>query len=414
MQTILRRPLTAACWRETAYLLLGLITGTVSFAAVVTGVSTAAGLAILIIGLPIAVLVAHFDRWICEVDRVRAALVLGRRVPAVYARPTGDHQIARWISVLRDRQTLRDIIWVVAGFPVAVAGFVIAVTMWATTLALLAAPFYLWAGNQGTWVNNHVVLVSVLAPIAGVPVAVLSAWAVHGTALLQAKMAAALLGPSRSGALERRVESLFQSRAGAVDAATSELARVERDLHDGAQARLVALSMDLGLAEQRLAGDDPGGALSHVAAARGQARAALSELRDLVRGIGPSILHDRGLDAALTALVTGDNPPIDLRASITRKDVGAREIATYFVVAEAVANARKHADASRISVHVWEDASRSLIAEISDDGVGGADESSGSGLAGLRKRVAALDGMLTVTSPEGGPTTIRAELPCAQ
>jgi signal transduction histidine kinase len=186
---------------------------------------------------------------------------------------------------------------------------------------------------------------------------------------------------------------------------------VERDLHDGAQARLVALAMDLGMAEQRLAQADPQTAMEHVAAARGQARAAMAELRDLVRGIGPSILTDRGLDAALTALVAGRNPPVQLTVELPDKDVAARETAAYFVVAEALANARKHAQASAISVHVYEDGRRMLIAEIVDDGVGGADPDGGSGLTGLRKRVAALDGTLSIGSPPGGPTTVRAELP---
>jgi signal transduction histidine kinase len=154
-------------------------------------------------------------------------------------------------------------------------------------------------------------------------------------------------------------------------------------------------------------------ALEHVANARGQARAAMAELRDLVRGIGPSILHDRGLDAALTALVTGRSPPVDLRVDLPPTEVGARETAAYFVAAEALANARKHAGASRISMRVWEDPGVRLVVEVVDDGVGGADPDAGSGLTGLRKRVAALDGTLTVTSPSGGPTIVRAELPCA-
>jgi signal transduction histidine kinase len=193
----------------------------------------------------------------------------------------------------------------------------------------------------------------------------------------------------------------------------SELQRVERDLHDGAQARLVALAMDLGLAEQRLANSDPETALEHVSSARGQARAAMAELRDLVRGIGPSILQDRGLDAALTALVSGRNPPVELNVRLHGNDVKARETAAYFVVAEALANARKHSQATRISVHVWEDAAEQLTVEVVDNGIGGADPEAGSGLSGLRKRVAALDGRLTLSSPAGGPTTVRAELPCA-
>jgi signal transduction histidine kinase len=174
----------------------------------------------------------------------------------------------------------------------------------------------------------------------------------------------------------------------------------------------VALAMDLGLAEQKLANaEDPQTALEHVAAARGQAREAMAELRDLVRGIAPSILNDRGLDAALTALVSGRNPPVELRVKVPAGPVGPAETAAYFVVAEALTNARKHAHASRISIHVQSTEGR-LIAEVADDGVGGADPLAGSGLAGLRKRVAALDGVLVVSSPAGGPTTVRAEIPC--
>ncbi len=182
----------------------------------------------------------------------------------------------------------------------------------------------------------------------------------------------------------------------------AELQRVERDLHDGAQARLVALAMDLGLAEQRLAQADHETAMEHVAAARGQARAAMAELRDLVRGIGPSILTDRGLDAALTALVSGRTPPVDLRVELASTEVTARETAAYFVVAEALANARKHARASLVSVHVYEDTERALVAEVVDDGCGGADPEAGSGLEGLRKRIAALDGSLTRRQPGRG------------
>jgi signal transduction histidine kinase len=174
----------------------------------------------------------------------------------------------------------------------------------------------------------------------------------------------------------------------------------------------VALAMDLGMAEQRLVQADPATALEHVAAARGQARQAMAELRDLVRGIAPSILGDRGLDAALTALVSGVGAPIDLRVEVPERPPGPAEIAAYFVVAEALTNARKHSQARHISVHVWIEDER-LIAQVLDDGVGGANPSAGSGLAGLRKRVAALDGVLAVSSPAGGPTRVRAEIPCA-
>ncbi len=325
-------------------------------------------------------------------------------MPAPYTRRTG------FLAPLRDRQTYLDGLWLLISFPFGTAGFVIAVTVWSAVLGLLTAPIWFWSVGDRAF-HHLVVLWSILAPFAGVLAAVAAAWIVRGWSWLQASAAASLLGPRRVEVLEQRVETLAETRAGAVDAAVTELQRVERDLHDGAQARLVALSMDLGMAEQRLAQADPETALEHVAAARGQARQAMAELRDLVRGIAPSILNDRGLDAALTALVSGVGAPVDLRVEVPDRRPGAPEIAAYFVVAEALTNARKHASARHVAVHVWVEGEQ-LIAQVLDDGVGGADPSAGSGLVGLRKRVAALDGTLAVSSPAGGPTRVRAEIPC--
>ncbi len=409
LATICRRPLTTACWRETLYLLLSLVTGTLAFTFLVSAASTAIGLAVVVVGLPLAVLIAHIDRWWCGIERSRTASILRRPVAAVYAPPKGEGWIIRSLSILSDRQTWFDALWMLASLPFGVVAFAVAVAAWSTTLALLTLP--IWAWSLSGWVHHHVVLVSIVGPLLSPFAAIASAWIVRGIALAQAQVAAALLGPGRR-ALEERVQTLSETRAGAVDAATTELQRVERDLHDGAQARLVALAMDLGMAEQRLAQADPDTALEHVANARGQAQAAMAELRALVRGIGPSILQDRGLDAALTALVSGRHPPVALSVDLPGAAAGPRETAIYFVVAEALANARKHAAAASISVRVWEAADRALVAEIVDDGTGGANPE-GSGLAGLRKRVAALDGTLNVDSPPGGPTILRAELPCA-
>jgi signal transduction histidine kinase len=404
MATVARRPLTWDCWRETLYLLVSFFTGTIGFTIVITAFSLAMGLGILIIGLPLAVLCAHLVRSWAGLDRALAGTVLRRPIPAPYARRTG------FLAPLRDRQTYLDGLWLFIAFPLGLVGFIIAVVVWAVALGLASAPIWLWSRHHVA--APGVVFWSIVGPIVSPLAAVLAAWLVRGWALGQASIAAWLLGPRRVEELERRVETLAETRAGAVDAAVSELQRVERDLHDGAQARLVALAMDLGLAEQKLANaEDPQTALEHVAAARGQAREAMAELRDLVRGIAPSILNDRGLDAALTALVSGRNPPVELRVEVPGGPVGPAETAAYFVVSEALTNARKHAHASRISIHVRSTGGR-LIAEVVDDGVGGADPLAGSGLAGLRKRVAALDGVLVVSSPAGGPTTVRAEIPC--
>ncbi len=406
---VLRRPLTAACWRDTVYLLTSFFTGLFGFTFVVAAVSTAASLSMVIIGLPVAVLVAHADRWWCNLERWRVRMISGTAIPAIYRRPEGGGFISRSLSVLRDRHTWLDAVWMFVSFPLGLVGFVLAITGWTAVFALLSGP--IWGWSIPGWLHAHDVAASIISPFLAYPAAVAIAWLLRGWAVLHSRAAHGLLGPSRAE-LERRVETLAVTRAGAVDAAVTELQRVERDLHDGAQARLVALAMDLGLAEQRLSQADPATALEHVASARTQAREAMAELRQLVRGIGPSILTDRGLDAALTALISGRQPPVELQVELPPGPAGPREIAAYFVVAEALANARKHASASAISVRVWEDEERRLIAEIRDDGVGGASFDAGSGLTGLAKRVAALDGTLTVVSPPGGPTTVRAELPC--
>jgi len=215
---------------------------------------------------------------------------------------------------------------------------------------------------------------------------------------------------ARSTRLSRRVGVLEHTRAGAVDAQETELRRIERDLHDGAQARLVALGMSLGLAEQKLA-SDPASAQQLVAEARLGVGEALRELRDLARGIHPPVLSDRGLGAALESLADHSAIPVIVSVRLDERLPDPIETAAYFVAAEALANAAKHSGASRIEIDVRHEAQRLQIA-VSDDGTGGAD-AEGSGLIGLRRRVEALDGTLAVSSPEGGPTNIRAELPCA-
>ncbi len=212
------------------------------------------------------------------------------------------------------------------------------------------------------------------------------------------------------GLRQRRIGVLEKTRAGAVDVQDTELRRIERDLHDGAQARLVALGMSLGMAEQKLAGD-PSAAAVLVAEAREGVEEALRELRDLARGIHPPVLTDRGLGAALAALTDRSAVPVHLEADVAERPPAAVETAAYFVAAEAIANAGKHAGASRVDVRLARTPG-SLVVEVRDDGRGGADPA-GAGLTGLRHRVEALDGTLELESPSGGGTTLRAELPCA-
>jgi signal transduction histidine kinase len=222
---------------------------------------------------------------------------------------------------------------------------------------------------------------------------------------------AGLLCTSESRELRRQVEELRQSRSAVLDVEASELQRIERDLHDGAQQRLVMLTIDTGLASERI-DTDPEGAKRLILDAQEQARQALAEIRQLVRGIAPSILLDRGLVAALESL-TGRGPvPTTIRSA---QPAGERfsiatERAAYFVVTEALANVAKHSGASRCEIRVWRDAA-SLVVEIEDDGRGGAAATPSGGLEGLRDRMGGVDGALVVESPPGGPTIVRATMP---
>ena len=217
-----------------------------------------------------------------------------------------------------------------------------------------------------------------------------------------------LLPPERERELVERVDELTRTRRGALDVQAAELRRIERDLHDGAQARLVALSMQLGRAEERVADNPEAAAL--LRQARGEASAAIAELRDLARGIAPPVLADRGLGAAVEALAGRVAIPVTVDVAMDGRPVPVHETAAYFVVAEALTNVAKHAPAAEARVTIVLDPER-LLVEVADDGPGGAD-SSGGGLTGLRHRVEALDGTLEVVSHPGKGTTIHAELPC--
>jgi signal transduction histidine kinase len=233
-------------------------------------------------------------------------------------------------------------------------------------------------------------------------------WPALGLAIALAAHAAIDRG-MRDDRVARRVGVLESTRTGAVNAQAAELRRIERDLHDGAQARLVALGMSLGLAEQRFA-SDPEGARQLVSEARHGVGEALRELRDFARGIHPPVLSDRGLGAALETLVDQTQLPVSVSVALDERLPPNLETTAYFVVAEALANAAKHSGATSIAVRVRRE-NGSLGVDVEDDGRGGADPS-GSGLTGLRLRVEALDGTLAVSSPPGGPTLVHVELPC--
>jgi signal transduction histidine kinase len=282
------------------------------------------------------------------------------------------------------------------------------------TLGLITLPAWYWSvTNPGVDLGLFTVDTlpeALLAAVAGVVSIPLTVALVRGSAAAIGSFARLLLGPGDS-VLRERVEELTVTRAGAVDVAAEELQRIERDLHDGAQARMVAVAMDLGLAEQQ-AEADPEAAAELRRRAQDNARQALVELRDLARGMRPGLLAERGLGEAVHALVARSPVPASAEVDVPGRLPAQVETAAYYVVAEALTNAAKHAQARAAVVRVSQ-RGELLAVEVTDDGRGGAD-AAGNGLTGLRRRVEALDGRLRVASPAGGPTIVAAELPCAR
>jgi signal transduction histidine kinase len=296
---------------------------------------------------------------------------------------------------------------------VSVVGFSTVVAAWCGSLALIALPAYYTAlpasrAHFGLFTVSTPGLAVLLCLVGVVGLVVIAPWLTLAAAGMDNALARWLMAPRED--LRSRVGQLEASRAAAVDSAEAERRRIERDLHDGAQQRLVSVAMDLGRAQQRFE-TDPEGARLLVRGAHEDAKAALAELRQLVRGFHPAILEDRGLDAALSSVVARSPVPVTLSVDIKQRPAAAIESAVYFVVLEALTNVAKHAQATRASVTIVRRHDR-LVVEITDDGVGGADPANGTGLAGLTERVSAHGGWLQVLSPDGGPTTLLAEIPC--
>jgi signal transduction histidine kinase len=266
-----------------------------------------------------------------------------------------------------------------------------------------------------TWHQLAYHLLAVLTGLAGGLLVILfpvAPWLASQFTQADEGLARALLGPGRRESLAQRVESLARSRADMVAAADAERRRIERDLHDGAQQRLVSLAMNLGMARERFEAE-PEPVRQALAAAHDEAVLALTELREFIRGLHPAVLNDRGLDAALSGLAARAPLPVRLRVDMPKPAAPGVEAVAYFIVSEAIANVVKHAQATRAEVTVTRAGDLLRIA-VTDDGRGCATPAAGdgTGLRGLAQRAAAVDGTLSIDSPPGGPTTITAELPC--
>jgi signal transduction histidine kinase len=410
--------LAATAGRDLLYLLAVLSMSIVEFVVWVTGVSVTASLLILVVGLLVWLGAAYAFRGTATIDRRLAAWLRREPVPGLYRSPESKGILARVRAVTVDPQTWKDFAWSVLN---SIGGFVLA--LFAISIAVLVIgwitmPLWWWSIpdphqqygtlNFGIYTVNSVGWAFVTTGI-GLLVAPLSLTINHWLAAGHAALAARILGPSERQRLNARVRELASTRADVVVATNEQLERIERDLHDGAQARLVALAMDLGMAEEELSSDPA--ARETVRKARDSALSALGDLRDLSRGLRPALLQDRGLATAVDDLA--QRAPMPVAVTVTgeiERVPDTVQTAVYFVVAEALTNAAKHSrsGSARVSIERTDDA---IEATVVDDGQGGANPE-GSGLAGLRKRVRALDGRLDVISPPGGPTVVRAEIPC--
>jgi signal transduction histidine kinase len=320
--------------------------------------------------------------------------------------------VPHW-RTLGERATWGELGYALLRLPVSAVAVTLSVAMWSAAVVLLTLPLYnsyLPAG--GAKVGDVVFRGSPAMPLAvgiGVVFLLIAPQLTRGFGRVDAGLSRWLLGPPSD--LAARVEELAKSRERVVDAAEAERVRIERDLHDGAQQRLVALAMDLGRAKAKFA-DDPAAAAGLVDQAHAQAKEALTELRNLVRGVHPPVLTERGLDAALSGLAALCPIPVEVHVDVPVRPRASVEAVAYFVVAEALTNVAKHSRASHAKVVVeGHGFPGTLTVMISDDGIGGAKADS-PGLSGLADRVSGVDGRLSVESPSGGPTIIAAELPC--
>lgn len=397
--------------RAAGYLGIGAITSMVSIFAVV-GLGLVGAFCLIGVGIPAVPEAVRIARSLVNFDRRRAARFLGEPIPVPYQPMSGSvkEQLA---TVARDPANLRDLGWLVLHAVTGTIVGVFALVLPISAVNQLLIPSY-WKFVAPGSVDNFGFRVdswglAAVSALIGLPLLWLTLQ-VPAIARLQARAAAALLGPADGAELAHRVAELTATRAAALDAHGAELRRIERDLHDGAQARIAAVIMQLGVADQ-LRARDPAAADELVRKAQDTATAALAELRDVVRSVYPPVLADRGLSSAVSALAA--RSPIACTVDIApgARRPAAVEAAAYFVIAEALTNATKHSRAEQVSVTLG-GTPQVLIVEVRDDGVGAARETEGGGLAGIRRRAEALDGRMLLSSPAGGPTVVRVELPC--
>ena len=428
-RSILRAPVRRQAWAELAYVVVTAPLAALGTAYVLACFLLGAGLAVTALGVPLLAMAVPGTRYLARVRRGLARVLLGDCVPPPAPFRPGRGVFARLHAGLRDAPGWRAIGFQVASLPLAVTGLAVVAFTWAWGLNALTFPVQHALGvNQtpvrgaGGATRQGLVLGDLVfdtwprlmaVSVGGVVLILLAPWAVRAVLLLDRLLVRTLLGPDARSA---RIAALQRTRAHAVEDAAASLRRIERDLHDGVQARLVALTMSLTILSETL-GRDEAASRAMLAAARDNARDAVGDLREVIRGVHPPVL-DNGLDAAIATLAARSQVPVDLHIEIVNRPSAAIETIAYFCVAELLTNIAKYAAASRTRIEVTQPGGR-LRVVVTDNGRGGAAPhggtreggARGTGLRGLAERVATVDGTLDIVSPTGGPTVVCVELP---
>ena len=399
--------------KRAVYLLLSLGLGTTWFLILVVGLATGIGLLVTLLGVPILIGLLFATRPMADLERALVNGLLDEHIEGHYRRPAKE---GTWSSIsarVADPQTWKDTAYLACQFPLGIIWFTLTSIALVVPPALLLAPLWYWITPDGIdvlfWNVDSFLEALVLVPI-GALLFVPAKYLIDGMGFAHGHWARLLLHAEPDPELAAKVVDARSAQARIIAAADAERRRIERDLHDGAQQRLVALSLKLGMARKRLGDDADGMALQLVDEAQAESRAALEELRDLARGIHPAVLSDRGLAVALRELASRATVPTEVVEAPEARLLPAVEGTAYFVVAECLTNIGKYAKATSATVRVRPEVGR-LVVEVVDDGIGGADAERGSGLRGLADRVGALSGSLEVASPRGHGTRVRAEIP---
>ena len=424
---VLRAPLTRRTLHELLYCGLGGLAGVAGFlltlVLLTTGFTVSASIIGTVIGLLLVTVALRVSRRLGSLHRRLLKRFLGHQVEAPPRFQPGSGVLGRLDRRLRDRAAWRGVWYSLIKLPVAaVQLYTVVLTVFGLVDLSYPVDWILFRHHSGGNLSPMVAVVPVPfggqleihsflgtypAAIAGAACVVAGAWLARAINAGDRALVRSLLGPS---SMAERVSELERTRTLAVEDSAAALRRVERDLHDGAQMRLAALAMNLGMAREKLDGDDGATVRELIDAAHRNAVDALADLRDLARGIHPPVL-DSGLASALASLATSSAIPASVTADIGTRPAPAIETIAYFCAAELIANATKHSYANQIKIKIYTERTGVLRLEVSDDGIGGADAGRGSGLAGLAQRVSTVDGRIDVVSPAGGPTTVTVELP---